>query len=272
MRPARILASRENRWLKEFRAALQQGRRTDDGLAGVEGARLVGEALRSGLEVPAVLVSEMGRRHLRELEAWLLPGTELFQTSDRLFAGIADTHTPQGVAALVRIQAASFDDVVRGGSALVVVLLGVQDPGNVGTAVRSAEGFGATGIIASRGTADPFSPKALRASAGSGLRLPILAGASDAIVLAQLRMAGVKSYAASLAGGALPAESDLRGPAAILIGNEGAGLPTEVERSADARITIPLAEQVDSLNAGVAASLLLYEAARQRKQGVGGRV
>jgi TrmH family RNA methyltransferase len=276
---AETLTSRDNRWLKRFRAALRRGDSSADGCVGVEGARLVEEALRSGLTVEAVLVSPSGERHLNRLLAWLGPSVRVLRTSDRLFAGVADTRTPQGVAALVRSRTAAFDDIVRG-LPLVVVLVGVQDPGNVGTILRAAEAFGATGAAAcasgSSGTANPLAPKALRASAGSALRLPVLYGLALSILLAQLRIAGVKLYAATPEGGAFrtrsstpqpilsPWEADLRGPSALLVGNEGAGLPPEVERSADALVRIPLAAGVDSLNAAVAASVLLYEAARQR--------
>ncbi len=272
---AETLASRKNRWLKRFRAALRGGEASADGCVGVEGARLVEEALRSGLAVEAVLVSTSGERHLERLARWLEPGVRLLRTSDRLFSSVADTQTPQGVAALVRPRAAAFDDIVRG-LPLVVVLAGVQDPGNVGTILRAAEAFGATGAATcaagSIGSANPLSPKALRASAGSALRLPVLQGIGVAVLLAQLRMAGIKLYAASPARAeenagpriVSPWQADLRGPTALLVGNEGAGLPPEVERSADARVRIPLAAGVDSLNAAVAASVLLYEAARQR--------
>jgi len=236
-------------------------------LIGVEGVRLVDEALRSGLEVAAVLVSASGEHHLERLTTPLGPAVSLLRTSDRLFASVADTETPQGIAALVRPHRATFDDVLRGGTPLVVVLVGVQDPGNAGTILRSAEAFGATGAVACRGATNPLAPKALRASAGSALRLPVLTGVSVPTLLAQLRVAGVRLYAATLSSGALPGETDLRGPAALLIGNEGAGLPPEVERSADALIRIPLAAGVDSLNAAVAAAVLLYEAARQRGPG-----
>ena len=154
---------------------------------------------------------------------------------------------------------------MRGAAPLVVVLAGVQDPGNVGTAVRSAEAFGATGVIATRGTADPWSPKALRASAGFSLRMPVLRGMAIPVVLAQLRMARVKIFAASSRGaGHAALAEDLRGDAAIFIGNEGAGLADEILHAADAAISIPMSEAVESLNAGVAASVVLYEAARQR--------
>src|SRR6266852_1695050 len=260
---AETIASRENRWLKRFRAALRGGKPATEGSIGVEGARLVEEALRSGLRVEAVLVSASGDRHLARLSPWIESGVPVLRTTDRLFAGVADTQTPQGVAALVQPRPARFDDLIRG-LPLVVVLVGVQDPGNVGTILRAAEAFGATGAAAcasgNSGTAHPLAPKALRASAGSALRLPVIHGVSVPILLAQLRIAGVKLYAACPAHAHLETDGDsievrsaspakpgsapqpllnpwdaaLRGPAALLVGNEGAGLPAEVVRSADA--------------------------------------
>ena len=295
---AETIASRDNRWLKKFRAALRGGESSADGWIGVEGTRLVEEALRSGLPIEAVLVSTSGERHLARLARWIPPDTRILHSNDRLFAGVADTQTPQGIAALVRPRPAAFDDILRGPEAaqpLVVVLVGVQDPGNVGTIVRAAEAFGATGVCAcphgNAGTAHPLAPKALRASAGSALRLPVIHGVAVPILLAQLRIAGVNLYAACPAHAHLETDGDsievrsaspakpgsapqpllnpwdaaLRGPAALLVGNEGAGLPAEVVRSADALVRIPLAAGVNSLNAAVAASVLLYEAARQRR-------
>lgn len=261
----RTLTSRDNRWLKRFRAALRGGEPDADGYIGIEGPHLVEEAVRLGLDVPAILCSASGEHHIERLvrSGGLGPATQVFRTSDRLFDGVADTRTPQGIAALVRPHAASFDDLIRG-LPLVVVLVEVQDPGNVGTILRSAEAFGSTGAVTTRGAANPLAPKALRASAGSGLRLPLLTGVSAPILLAQFRAAGVKTYAASTSRGLAPAETDFRGPVALLIGNEGAGLPPEVERSADTQVRIPVVAPVESLNAAVAASVLLYEAARQR--------
>jgi len=259
------ITSRENRWLKRFRAALRGPQGTEDSYVGLEGAKLVEDALRTGAQVGAVLVSSSGEHHLERLAGLLDPGVPILRTSDRLFSSIADTQTPQGLAALVRPPHAGFDDLVRG-TALVVILAGVQDPGNVGTILRSAEALGSTGAIAARGTAYPFAPKVLRASAGSALRLPILVGVALPVALAQLRMTKIRVYAASLAEGLAPSEADLRSPCALLIGNEGAGLPAEAKRSADAQLRIPLAASVDSLNAAVAASILLYEALRQRRE------
>ena len=195
---AAVITSRENRWLKRFRSALS-GERGDDGIVGVEGVRLVEAALGSGLPVEALLVSESGARHLPRVAPVLASAVPVLRTSDKLFASVADTQTPQGIAALVRPRQATIESLLPG-AALLVVLVGVQDPGNVGTIVRAAEAFGATGAATCAtdgvGTADPFGPKALRASAGSALRLPIVHGISPTILLGQLRMFRVKVYAA----------------------------------------------------------------------------
>jgi TrmH family RNA methyltransferase len=282
-----LITSRENKWLKIFRAVLRGTGAASGEPIGVEGPKLVEDALRSGLEAEALLVSEAGEAS--ELERILraagesvagIPRSRVLRTTDKLFASVAGTEAPQGVAALFRQRVWEFDDVVRGASAadgslrgdpaLVVVMAAVQDPGNVGTIVRSAEAFGATGVVTTRGSADAWSPKALRASAGSGLRVPVLRGMAIPVLLAQLRVAGIKIVAASSDSGAVSgaradAAADLRGAVAIFIGNEGAGLPREIENVADARVSIAMAAGVESLNAGVAASVVLYEAARQRK-------
>src|SRR5438128_8207092 len=305
-----LLTSRDNRWLKEFRMALRGGLPTENGFVGVEGVRLVEEALRSGCPIQAVLFSESGERHHERLSSFIDRPEMAFpvlHTTDRLFEGLADTEHPQGVAALVHPRETSFDDLVRAPSSacapLLVVLAGVQDPGNVGTILRTAAAFGATGAATAAsgisGTANPFSPKALRASAGAALHLPILAGVSLAILLTQFKVAGVRTLASSVHESVdrsaiahekdrsaiaheegrsavahekgddaqpllAPWEVDWCQPVALLVGNEGAGLPEEVERSADARIRIPMASGIESLNAAAAAAVVFYEAARQR--------
>jgi len=283
------ITSRDNKWLKSFRAALRGKGPNGSGNEpiGIEGPKLVEEALRSGLEVEALLVSESGEHGAAQVlkaaseSETGISRSHILRTTDKLFEGVSGTEAPQGVAALFRQPAWGLDDVLhgvgatRGNSPLVVVLAAIQDPGNVGTILRSAEAFGATGAIATRGTADPWSPKALRASAGSTLRLPLLRGMAIPVLLAQLRIAGVKIYAASSArnGNDVGAggSADLREAAAIFVGNEGAGLPSEVTSAADATISIPTIETVESLNAGVAASIVLYEAARQRAEAAKGK-
>src|SRR5258707_2444656 len=277
-----LLTSRDNRWLKQFRIALRGGLQTDTGSVGVEGLRLVQEALESGCQIEAVLFSESGERH-REKLAPLISRPEMafpvLKTTDRLFEGIADTEHPQGAAALViprQTQIADLFATPRGEcSPLIVVLAGVQDPGNVGTILRTAAAFGATGAVTAAsgqsGTASPFSRKALRASAGAALHLQILAGMSLPILLTQLRVANVRTLASCVHESAdaekpmlAPWEVDWCEPVALLVGNEGAGLPEDVERSADARIRIPMSIGIESLNATAAAAVLFYEADRQR--------
>src|SRR6202790_295075 len=151
-----VLTSRDNRWLKQFRMALNGGIPTESGFVGVEGVRLVEEALRSGCRIDAVLFSETGARYRGRLAPFIgrpeIAFPEL-QTTDRLFEGLADTEHPQGVAALVEPRVTTFDDLVRAPegvcSPLLVVLAGVQDPGNVGTILRTAAAFGATGAAIS---------------------------------------------------------------------------------------------------------------------------
>ena len=279
-----VLTSRDNRWLKQFRIALRGGLQTDTGSVGVEGLRLVQEALESGCAIEAVLFSESGERH-REKLANLISRSEMafpvLKTTDRLFEGIADTEHPQGVAALVIPRQTQLEDLFatpRGAcSPLIVVLAGVQDPGNVGTILRTAAAFGATGAVTSAtgqsGTASPFSPKALRASAGAALHLPLVAGAALAILLTQFKLNGISTIATcvhenSFAGDppSAPWELDWCQPIALLVGNEGAGLPEEIVHSADARIQIPMQRHVESLNAAAAAAVLFYEAFRQRQR------
>ena len=217
---ADLITSRDNKWLKTFRAALRGiGPAENDPIA-VEGRKFVEDCLRSGLEAVALLVSQSGERELEYVlraaseSVTGIPRARVLRTTDKLFESVAGTETPQGVAALFRQPEWQFEDVLRGAASpdgaflgrvpLLVVMAGVQDPGNVGTIVRSAEAFGATGAVTTRGSADPWSPKAVRASAGSALRLPVLRGMAVPVLLAQLRVAEVRIVAASSHGTAEP--------------------------------------------------------------------
>src|ERR1700739_4551888 len=242
-----VITSRDNRWLKEFRIALRGGLPSESGAVGAEGPRLVEEALRSASPIRAVLFSETGERHRGRLTQYLdrpEVAIPILQTTARLFEGVADTEDHQGLPALVPPRTFPFDDISRpsanGAAPLIVVLAGVQDPGNVGTIIRTAAAFGATAAAAApsgqSGTANPFAPKSLRASAGAALHLPLLTGVALPILLAPFRATGIRSLASSSPESSendqpllTPWQVDWCQPVALLIGNEGAGLPEEVE-------------------------------------------
>ena len=181
-------------------------------------------------------------------------------------ASAVPSETPQGIAALVRPKSFALDDMFSPPPALLVVTAGLQDPGNLGTIARSAEAFGVTGLLLGERTVSPWNWKAVRASAGSLFRLPTLK-VELAKALEEIKARGVRLLATSSHKGTSISETDLRGPVALLIGSEGAGAPKGVLAQADEVVAIPQSKKVESLNAGIAASVMLYEVARQRQRG-----
>jgi TrmH family RNA methyltransferase len=272
--PVRIVQSKQNARLKELRRALaapgrgagSEGR----GLAGIEGPNLIEEALRAHLRVPCVFAAQ-GFEHL--LETLPLPtDTEVLLLPHALLDSALATESPQPVAALVEPPGWTWAHLLdRPGltAPLLVVLAALQDPGNLGAILRSAEAFGADGVLCLPGTVSPWNPKSVRASAGSVFRLPLLA-TSETELLSHLRKAGVRLWTTTTHQ-AQPADLvDLAGPVALLIGNEGNGVPGSLASKAEGALTIPCPGPVESLNAAVAASVLLYEASRQRAARSGG--
>lgn len=207
-------------------------------------------------------------------EALRLPSeTEVLIVPSGFLTATLVTETPQPVAALVEPPDWTWAHLLQPNllksAPLIVVLAALQDPGNLGTIVRSAEAFGATGVVCLSGTVNVWNPKAVRASAGSVFRMPVL-NVSERDALTELRDAGVRVLATT-AQGAQPADqAGLGGPVALVIGNEGNGVPPDLASKADGAVTIPCPGPVESLNAAVAASVLLYEAARQRAAKSGG--
>jgi TrmH family RNA methyltransferase len=261
--PFRIVQSRQNRRVKELRASFLPGSRSETGVVGIEGEHLLSEALRSGVEIAAVFFRSGDEALLEDVA--LPANVEVIELPPEVFGSAVTTESPQGIAALVRPRAFSLEDVFGdlGRPPLILVAAGLQDPGNFGTLVRSAEAFGATGVVALRGTVSLWNPKTLRASSGSAFRLPVVA-ARDEELFAALHSARVRVSAAAAEHGIAAAETNLTGAVAILIGSEGQGLPKALVERADGGISIPCPGPVESLNAAVAASILLYEAARQR--------
>jgi TrmH family RNA methyltransferase len=254
------ISSRTNARVKQLRAAFSGNTRLSEGLVAIEGDHLLQEALRSGIKPATVFLSER-----RELPHPLPRSTEIVRVTDDVFASAAETRSPQGIAALIEPPAYQLGDILQQTSPLILIAVGIQDPGNIGTLVRSAEAFGAAGILTTPGTVSAWNQKALRASVGSVFRTAIVSVTQTEV--AQIQNRGIVLLAAVGVEdeGVLPAQlADLSRACAIMIGNEGSGLTDEWLRLATSRITIPCPGPVESLNAAVAGSLLLYEASRQR--------
>ncbi len=259
-----VIRSRSN---PLFKRLVQLKERGDDDLALVEGIRLLHDALDAGVKIregavsPRVLETPRGRDLLQTLAA---KGTVVRVLDDRLLATISEVETSQGFLALAERPAFTSAQLFRD-SPLILVAVGIQNPGNLGGLLRTAEAAGATGAILVEGTVDPFSWKALRGSMGSAFRLPHLRDLSIRSTLALLKAQGVSTVAAYATASVRYDEANLRGPAAFLFGNEGSGLPSEIMQAADQRVGIAMQGGVESLNVSVAAGILLFEAARQRR-------
>lgn len=190
--------------------------------------------------------------------------------ADHVLAAMSDTRTPQGILAVVRRRELAPETVWQGENPLLLVLERLQDPGNLGTILRTAEGAGVTGVILSNDCVDLYNPKVIRSTMGSVYRLPVAYAADLPEAVAQMRAAGIRTYAAHLKGEATYDQEDYRGATAFLIGNEGAGLSPALAAASDCYIRIPMAGQVESLNAAVASAILMYEVNRQRREGKSG--
>lgn len=254
------VSSEKNPLLKEVRRAVARGTLTGDGWAVAEGFHLLEEALASDCEIFAVIAAEPVKNavstHVRGLKR-----TRVIAVTERIFAGLASTEATQGVIALVRPPEWTLDQLLRGRS-LVVVLDGVQDPGNAGAIVRAAEAFGASGAAFLKGAVSPYNPKSLRASAGSIFRLPVVAGIDEGLLVAALDQKRIALYAAMPRAQKTLAEANFAEKCAIVIGGEGRGVNAAIVEKATG-VRVPTAG-VESLNAAVAAGVMLYEARRQR--------
>jgi TrmH family RNA methyltransferase len=267
----RRIEGRHNPLVKQLRQAFSRAELTEGGDCAIEGLRIVEEAIRSGLRFGAVFFRESAQERAERLLPQIGAQVETLLLPDNLFDSLVPSDSPQGVAALVRLKEFSLDDLLeRLHVGPIVVVAGLQDPGNLGTILRSSEAFGSAGVILGEGTVSPFNSKVVRGSAGSVFRLPIIHGGGKSgtgkldDISEKLRTKGVRLIATSSHKGISLYQASLKSGVAIFFGNEGAGLPRDVMAKMDEFISIPHNPQVESLNAGVAASILLYEAARQR--------
>jgi RNA methyltransferase, TrmH family len=261
----RRIEGRHNSLLKELRQAFSRGELTASGECAIEGFRVIEEAVRSGLRFRAVFVSESGQTRAARLLPQIGSHVETVLLPDKLFANAVPSETPQGVAALVHIKTHTLDRLIENASSgPLLIVAGVQDPGNLGTILRSAEAFGSAGVILGEGTVSVYNSKVVRASAGSVFRLAALKADMKAVI-EKLRTRGIRLVATSSHKGTSLPQANLNRQIAIFIGNEGAGLDKKLISEMDELIMIPHSPRVESLNAGIAASIILYEAARQKK-------
>ena len=261
----RIVQSKQNARVKELRAALLRPGRGATGLIALEGFHLLSEALLSHLEIITIFIAIGSEALLISLS--LPSAVEIIAVPEDVLKSAVTTETPQPIAALVRPRDWNWGDLLETKrTQLLVVLAGIQDPGNLGTILRSAEAFGASGVICLPGTVSQWNSKGMRASAGSVFRLPVLT-ASENECFDRLHQSSILTVAA-MARLAVPLQDqDLSRSSALIIGSEGSGLSEELAARCDVRVTIPCPGPVESLNAAVAASILLYEASCQRTPG-----
>ena len=259
----RRIEGKHNALVKELRQAFARAELTTDGYCAIEGLRIIEEAIRSGLRFRAVFFSESAGPKAERLLPQIGAHVETLMLPDKLFAGAVPSETPQGVAALVRLRESSVDTLLEK-PGLLIGIAGVQDPGNLGTILRSTEAFEAGGVLLGEGTVSPFNSKVVRASAGSVFRVPA-ARVKLAEIIPRLREHGFRVLATSSHKGIPLERANFTGQVAVLVGSEGAGIGRELLAKVDDVVAIPHSPKVESLNAGVAASIVLYEAARQRK-------
>lgn len=256
-----LITSPANERLKHARR-VRDGR--EDNLIFVEGERLIEECLQSGLALAACFHSPELSLRAQTILAELAERTcPLLPTADPVLATISDTVNSQGLIVLAERPIATLDQALCS-DGLIVCLDAIQDPGNFGTILRTAEAAGASGIISLKGSVDAFAPKTLRSAMGSAFRLPISTDVSLEELLATLPATGLKIVATAAEGETVYSNFDWQQPSIVIFGNEANGVRPELLKHADAQISIPLRAPVESLNVSAAAAVILFEAARQR--------
>ncbi|HVO60371.1 MAG TPA: RNA methyltransferase [Terriglobales bacterium] len=260
------IEGRHNSHLKQLRQAFSRAERTASGACAIEGVHIVEEALRSGLRLEAVFFSESAQNRAGRLLPQISDKAETWLVPDQLFSSAVPSESPQGVAALVRMKEFMIEDVIEGPlRGLTLAVSGLQDPGNLGTILRSAEAFGAGGVLVGDNSVNLLNWKVVRASAGSIFRLPATRCKLEEIVPV-LRDKGIRLIATSSHKGIPVYQQDWSLPTTVFIGSEAAGMPREILSKIDGTVMIPHSPRVESLNAGIAASIVLYEASRQRQE------
>lgn len=261
-----IIISNQNQSIKEIKSLKHKKYREEKGLFFIEGIRFVEEAVLDNAEIERVLISESfynlkdKRELLNKIEQKKL---DTIIVSDKLFNEISDTQSPQGILAVLRIKYADIEEILCDDNFLVI-LDSIQDPGNLGTILRTADAAGATGVIMSHGCVDLYNPKVLRSTMGSIFHIPVCLSSNLTDVINRLKSEKVMVCAAHLQGNINYFDLNMKSNIAIVIGNEANGINDEISDVADTLIKIPMPGRSESLNASVAASILIYEVVSQR--------
>jgi len=265
--PHTPLTSKDNSFIKNLRALVDPKHRKKEHAFLIEGVKMVEEALRDAVGVKSVvaapsLVQHHGKGILKLAEH---RGVEVLWISDRLMDAVAESKTPQPVMAIVAMKEYTEEGLFAHPSGLIIVAHQLQDPGNLGTIIRTAEAVGASGLVITANTVDPFNAKAIRASMGSILRMPVVQIGNLPAFIGTCKQKGYQTVATALTGAKTHFDADFTRPTVIILGQESAGLPQEIMADIDLGIRIPMADAIDSLNVAVAAAVILYEAMRQRR-------
>jgi TrmH family RNA methyltransferase len=260
------LIGKHNPLLKTIRLVSSGSRRAPKGLVFAEGVRVLEEAEEAGCPVEAVLFSEHFGSHAREkrlLDGWRSKGVRLYRTQNKLLESVSSVQAPQGVVALVRVADFLLEKVVLPKNPLILCACGIQDPGNLGTLIRTAAAAGVCFVCTTRGTVSARNPKAIRSSAGVFFRLPILENIELCDFEKFCNLHSIRLYRADSRIGVPYTQADLRSPCAIMLGNEGGGLGDH-ELSGFPAVRIPMTDGVESLNVAIAGAVILFEAFKQR--------
>lgn len=266
MKKKDIISSFSNAQMKNLTLLQKKAKARDEqGVFVVEGLKMFEEALELGIMKKAYVSESF-------YQEWTAEKPEYFQAfdyelvSDAVFKEVADTKTPQGILGLVKKAEHDPEHMLKAPNACLLLLEDIRDPGNLGTMIRTAEGAGVTGIICNNSTVDLYNPKVIRSTMGSIYRMPFYQTEDLLRTISEIKQQGITVFAAHLSGDLYDTEGCFVKPCAFLIGNEANGLSREVSETADRLIKIPMAGEVESLNAAVAAAILMYEAARQRRR------
>jgi TrmH family RNA methyltransferase len=264
--PHKPITSKDNSVIKHLRSLSDTKQRKKEHAFLIEGVKMVEEALRDRAGVKMVvaapsLVQHHGKGVLKLAES---RAVDILWISEKLMDVISESKTPQPVMAVVNLREHTAEELFTHASGLIIIAHQLQDPGNLGSIIRTAEAVGASGIAITLNTVDPFNAKAVRASMGSILRLPIIDVRDLTAFIVTCKQKGYQTIATVLTGDKTHFDIDMTKPTAIILGQEGAGLPKEITDHIDLRVRIPMAETIDSLNVATAAAVILYEAMRQR--------